>query len=271
MNEEYCYLPADGERLFAGLHRPVNRPDRGLVICHPLGEEKLWAHRVMVTLARDLADSGIAVMRFDFRGEGESDRDFAQSDLNTRIADASHAMDCMLKIFPSLTDLTVLGLRLGASVAASAASRRRDISRLILWDPVVDGAAYAQTVLRLNLMQQMALHRKVIETREALVARLVDGGTVNIEGYELSNSLYQQLTSFSLQDVLAAYSGQIVLVQISPRESDPRQELASIAASLGECRLEVAHEEPFWREIKPYYQRAEDLTRITIQALSGTA
>ena len=48
-------------------------------MCHPLGEEKLWAHRVFVSLARDLANAGFVVLRFDCRGEGDSDRDARQS------------------------------------------------------------------------------------------------------------------------------------------------------------------------------------------------
>ncbi|MEI2787934.1 MAG: hypothetical protein V9E93_03525 [Steroidobacteraceae bacterium] len=47
-----------GERIFAAHHRPAQPASRAIVMCHPLGEEKLWAHRVFVTFARDLAAAG---------------------------------------------------------------------------------------------------------------------------------------------------------------------------------------------------------------------
>ena len=73
-------------------------------MCHPLGEEKLWAHRVFVTFARDLATAGFAVLRFDFRGEGDSDRPFEQADFETRIEDACLAIDTVRELNPGVTE-----------------------------------------------------------------------------------------------------------------------------------------------------------------------
>ena len=85
MQEEYRFLNLNGERVFAGFTVPHNLRRGPIVMCHPLGEEKLWSHRVFVSFARDLAAAGFAVLRFDFRGEGDSDRDFEETDLETRI------------------------------------------------------------------------------------------------------------------------------------------------------------------------------------------
>ncbi len=175
MQEDYQFLDLEGERVFAALHRPTQPPSRAIVMCHPLGEEKLWSHRVFVSFARELAAAGFAVLRFDFRGEGDSDRSFEQTDFESRIGDCNLAVDAVRRMNPSVAEVTLLGLRAGAAVAAAVAARRSDISRLVLWDPVIDGAAYMQTVLRLNLMYQMALHRKVVENREALVAASCTG------------------------------------------------------------------------------------------------
>ena len=125
--------------------------------------------------------------------------------------------------------MTLLGLRLGASVAAAAAARRSDVARLVLWDPVIDGAAYMQTVLRLNLMYQMAQHRKVIENREALVARLARGETVNIEGYEVAEPLFRQVSDFRLHDMLQQFAGEVLIVQINQGEAQVKPELAALA------------------------------------------
>jgi exosortase A-associated hydrolase 2 len=270
MHEEFLFLDLNGEHVFAGLHRPARPATRAIVMCHPLGEEKLWAHRVFVSFARDLAAAGFAVLRFDCRGEGDSDRDFEQTDFETRIQDTSLAVKAVRELNPSVTDVTLLGLRLGASTAAATAVRRTDVDRLVLWDPVVDGAAYMQTALRLNLMFQMAQHRKVVESRDALVARLRQGETVNIEGYELSEPLYRQVSDFSLPDVLTRFAGEILVMQINQEMVPRKPELAALAAGNNRCRLETLQEQPFWKEIKSFCRRSEALTTATRGWLVGS-
>jgi exosortase A-associated hydrolase 2 len=267
MTENFQFLELRGERVFAALHRPAHTASSGVVMCHPLGEEKLWSHRVHVSFARALAAAGIAVFRFDNRGEGDSDREFSESDLDTRIEDACLAIDSLQSVCPSVTHITVLGLRFGAAVAATAAARHGGVARLILWDPVVDGSAYMQAVLRLNLMFQMSLHQKVLENREALVARLARGETVNIEGYELSDPLFRQASDFKLRDALAEFSGDVLIVQVNAGEAPLRPELISLTEGRERVRLTAVTEEPFWKEIKTFCQRSDALTRVSLEAL----
>lgn len=269
MQEDYRFLNLRGERVFAGHHLSARPTSRAVVMCHPLGEEKLWAHRVFVSLARDLAAAGFDVLRFDFRGEGDSDREFEQTDFDTRIQDACLAIDTVRALNPSITEVTLLGLRLGASVAAAAAVRRSDVTRLVLWDPVVDGAAYMQTVLRLNLMYQMAIHHKVIEDREALAARLAKGETVNIEGYELAEPLFKQVSAFRLTDVLSQFAGDTLLVQINQGDAPVKPELAAPAMSDSRCRVNAVREKQFWKEIKFFCRRSDALTKATLDWLAS--
>lgn len=271
MNEQYHYLNQSGEKLFAAHHCPSAPASQAIVLCHPLGEEKLWSHRVFVSFARELAASGIAALRFDFRGEGDSARDFEQSDFESRVADTICAIEAVRDFNPLVTEVSLVGLRLGAAVAAEAAARRVDVSRVVLWDPVIDGAAYMQAVLRLNLMFQMALHQKVVESRDTLVARLAQGGTVNIEGYQLAGPLFQQVSAFRLQDSLSRFSGAALAVQANQGEAPLKTDLAALADNCPNCQVVVVREQPFWKEIRAFYQRAPELTRVTFQALGVSA
>lgn len=269
MTENAYFLPLGGERLFAFLHLPEGPARGGIVLCAPLAEEKLWSHRVFVSFARELAARGFAVLRFDFRGEGDSDRRFEESDLDTRLADTHAAIDELKRRVPGPGKVALVGLRLGATIAAAAAAQRDDIERLVLWDPVVDGADYMQSVLRSNLMAQMAIHRKVIEDRDALVARLRRGETVNIEGYDLGLALFEQVSALKLAELLAARPLPCQVVSIAVRQAPPRPDLAALAASLATVTLDAAAEEPFWKEIKTFYQRAEDLFRVSLAGLGA--
>lgn len=269
MTEEYRYLSIDGERIFAAVHKPLGPCTKAVVMCYPLGEEKLWAHRVFVSLSRSLCSAGIAVVRFDYRGEGDSDRVFEQADLETRVIDTCASIDALKVEHPTVSDITLVGLRFGTCIAAATASRRSDISRLVLCDPVLDGAAHMQSVLRLNLMYQMAMHRRVVENRDALAARLADGGTVNIEGYELAGTLYMQTSAFRLREVLDSFTGETVLVQVTQSESPVSEELTRIAEANERCRVVAVTEEPFWRETKSFCQRSEALATVTMSALGA--
>jgi exosortase A-associated hydrolase 2 len=266
MTENAYFLPLGDERLFAFLHRPEGACRGGAVLCAPLAEEKLWSHRVFVSFARELAVQGYAVLRFDYRGEGDSDRPFEQSDCSTRIADTRAAIDELQRQVPGLDRVTLVGLRLGATLAAAAAAGRADVDRLVLWDPVTDGADYMQSVLRTNLMAQMAIHHKVLESREQLIERLDRGETVNVEGYALASSLFRETSALRLADLLVAANRPCLAVSITPRVAPPRPELAALAAS-GQVEVTSAVEQAFWKEIKQFYQRAAELTRVTFEWL----
>lgn len=270
MTENAYFLPLGDERLFAFLHRPEGPCRGGAVLCAPLAEEKLWSHRVFVGFARELAAQGVAVLRFDYRGEGDSDRPFEQSDFSTRVADTRAAIDELRRQVPGLECVTMVGLRLGATIAAAAAAGRDDVLRLVLWDPVVDGADYMQSVLRSNLMAQMAIHHKVLESREQLIERLDRGETVNVEGYALAASLFRETSAMRLADLLATAGRPCLAVAITPRAASPRPDLAALAAA-GQVELAAATEEAFWKEIKQFYQRAADLTRVTFEWLGVAA
>jgi len=270
MTETAYFLPLGDERLFAFLHRPEGPCLSGAVLCAPLAEEKLWSHRVFVSFARELAERGYAVLRFDYRGEGDSDRPFERSDCSSRIADTRAAVDELKRRVPELRRVTLAGLRFGATIAAAAAAGRDDVERLVLWDPVVDGAEYMQTVLRTNLMAQMALHHKVLESREQLIERLDRGETVNVEGYALSASLFREASGLRLGELIAASGHPCQVVSITQRAGPPRPDLAAVAMLPG-VALASAVEEAFWKEIKLFYQRADDLFRVTFDWLGAPA
>src|SRR5215213_8214975 len=85
----------DTNRLFGVLHKPDQTGtsvDTAVVFCAPLFEEKLWAHRVGVNFARFLALRGVAVLRFDYCGDGESEGRFEQASVSSRIQDIHDAL-----------------------------------------------------------------------------------------------------------------------------------------------------------------------------------
>ena len=93
MTETPFFFPNGSTSLFGVFHEPPGPSSKSaFVFCHPWGEEKLWAHRGFVSFARTLAADGHPVLRFDYMGNGDSDGEFADSTLQTALADVRAAI-----------------------------------------------------------------------------------------------------------------------------------------------------------------------------------
>lgn len=270
MDETPFFFPVADQELFGILHRPTIEPNgSGFVFCHPFAEEKLWAHRVYVSLARDLAARGHTVLRFDHMGHGDSDGEFQDGSVATHLRDIEAGVGRLREEYPGLDEVGLLGLRLGGTFAALSAERLPGIDRLVLWDPVVDGGRYMQEVLRSNLTSQLAAYGKVLQDRKALVESLNEGKPINVDGYELGREFYEQASAINLLNGSTAFQGEVLIVQVGKPGQPARKDLAALQEHYSGAVLELCIEEPFWREIKPFYARAEQLSSATFAWLEA--
>ena len=259
---ETPFLLANGDReLFAVLHGPSAGSGQAFVFCHPLCEEKLWSHRVFVTFARELAARGHSVLRFDFMGNGDSDGDFSESSVTTAISDVRCAID-ELRRRTGAAAVTLVGLRFGATIASLVAEQSTDVDRLVLWAPIVDGERYMQEMLRTNLATQTAVYKEVRYDRPQLVEMMREGQTVNVDGYEMSHRMYSDAAGIKLAGGKKTHAGPCLIVQID-RQQRPSPELAALAATYPNASVAFAQEEPFWKEIARFYDRAPALETVT--------
>jgi len=111
----------------------------GAVICPPVGQEGLRAHRALRLLADQLAASGVDVLRFDYFGTGDSGGDTREGRPPVWLADIRLAVD-HLRELAGVRRVVLIGARLGGLLAACAEAR--GVSRLLLWDPVLGGDEY---------------------------------------------------------------------------------------------------------------------------------
>ncbi len=134
--------------LFGVYHPPQARTplDRGVVLCYPMGQEYMRAHRAFRQVAMMLSRRGFHVFRFDYYGTGDSAGDGDEATVAQWLEDVGTAMD-ELKDTAGLARVSLVGLRLGAALATLTAARRDDVDALVLWTPVVDGRAYVDELL----------------------------------------------------------------------------------------------------------------------------
>lgn len=111
----------------------------GVVMCHGFTGNRIEAHFIFVKTSRALARAGIASLRFDFRGSGESAGEFREMTVPREIADARAAIRAIARQSRIDTKrIGIMGLSLGGCVAANAASREPLVGSLALWCATAD-------------------------------------------------------------------------------------------------------------------------------------
>jgi alpha-beta hydrolase superfamily lysophospholipase len=146
------YLESRGQWLFAWLHwREQVRSDHGILLCPPVGHEQIHAHRSLRHLADAAARAGFPVLRLDYHGTGDSAGTEDEPDrYATWLANLRDAQ-IWLREQLGCRRITLIGLRLGATLAAQAAAAQ-DVDGLVLWAPVVKGRAYVRELRALSSM-----------------------------------------------------------------------------------------------------------------------
>lgn len=144
------YFGDSRQRLFGFLNEPRVGTERehGVLLCPPIAQEHVRAHWAFRQVAASLARAGFHVLRFDWFGVGDSAGDLSQATVERWRADIATAAQ-ELKDAAGVRKVSVVGLRLGATLAALAA---RDVkpSALVLWDAVLDGSTYLAELKRLE-------------------------------------------------------------------------------------------------------------------------
>jgi alpha-beta hydrolase superfamily lysophospholipase len=134
--------------LFGMYHAPSVPARRAVLMCPPLGQDLIRCHRLYRQLAQSLAGEGMAVLRFDYHGTGDSAGDSADVDWERCVRDANTAAD-ELRRRAGVDRVVAFGARLGGGVALAAAEQAR-FHEVIAWDPVLEGDRY---VAELDTMQ----------------------------------------------------------------------------------------------------------------------
>jgi uncharacterized protein len=184
-------------RMFGALHPSAQQTQVAVLLCNPFGQEGIRIHRSFRVLAERLSRLGINVLRFDPFGTGDSAGDDEDGDLDGWCGDVQVAHDELLRR-SGATRVTWLGARLGATMALRAASTKpMSLRGIVLWDPILDGAAYLQ-LLRVKHVEALAASYGLIgpPLREHLSA---DPAVFESEsmGFVLSSRLRSQLQVLS--------------------------------------------------------------------------
>jgi pimeloyl-ACP methyl ester carboxylesterase len=158
-----------------------------------------------------LAKKGFHVLRFDYRGTGDSTGTLDNVTADAWLDDVGLAVQ-ELRDTANLNKVTVIGLRLGALFAGLGACRRTDVDRLVVWDPVLSGESYASELVA-------AIRAEVASPYTADAGnRVGSDGSLAFNGFEMPAPFRASLSALNLLTTVTEQVGSIL--QIVSHETD---------------------------------------------------
>ena len=200
------------------LHLPEGAKGRvpGVVLCHGLTGQRMESSFLFVGMSRRLESAGIASLRFDFYGSGESDGEFHQMTVTGERADAEAALDwfkARRQIDASRVGL--LGLSMGGYVAACLLGVRSDVKAAVLWSAA--GNTRERWIARFSEAQRLRLERQ---------------GWLDLSGLRLSRAFFDDLENNRPYELIARYGGPVLVVHGTKDETVPLQEAQEYVRAL---------------------------------------
>ena len=175
------------EGCFGWLHPAGGR--RGVVLCGPYGNEALTTHRAWRGFAERLAAAGLPTLRFDYPGTGNSAGGEEDPGRLPAWIAGIHAAVATLRAGAGVEEVALVGLRLGALLAAAAAREvPGGVAALALLAPAPSGRAFVQELRALALLGD-----RPEGTPPAVTADGIDSG-----GFRLSPETAEALRALDL-------------------------------------------------------------------------
>ena len=122
-----------GAALVGLIHNIEAPARRGVLVVVGGPQYRAGSHRQFVLLARALAECGVPVMRFDYRGIGDSDEPFLGFEALDR--DIAGAIDAFFAQCPSLREIALWGLCDAASAILFYAHKDPRVAGVVLLNP----------------------------------------------------------------------------------------------------------------------------------------
>ncbi|HZO17122.1 MAG TPA: alpha/beta fold hydrolase [Polyangiaceae bacterium] len=278
MNPFFFSRAQDSRRLYGASFGGKSK--RAYLLCGGFAGEFEVFRSHLSHLARRLAASGAAVLRFDYLGYGDSDGEFVDASIDTMCEDTLAAID-VLKAKSGARRVGILGLRLGATVATLVAQGRDDIDRLVLWEPIVKPWDDLYAELRQTLSLQTVLFRDIRVTREQIVENVlagrpsrVDGYDLNVidDGFPLSAAFVESAKRVDLLERCGGVNARTLVMHVRKRPGPVPKALQQLADRLANGEVTVAIEPSLpWRHEDFYMTHSPKVFDATLAWLDETA
>lgn len=260
--ERPIFFGHPGQEQYGVIHYPSGEGrDIGIVMCPPLFTENMEAHGIFVVLARLLAENGYPVIRFDYRGTGESEGEWSDYSIPEYLSDILRASE-QLRTRTGVAKIGLLGLRMGATLALISATRCDPTAFVVALEPVVNGREYVRELLRLNIAEQMRYRLEVKAGLRKLVETIRSGESVLIVSFPLDRKKYDDLEEIDLRTIAGNISIPTAVFSLrSARNGDDsvRELYQAMEPAPKGSLFRTIECPPFWKQTPRMVRRAPEL------------
>jgi exosortase A-associated hydrolase 1/exosortase A-associated hydrolase 2 len=254
--EQLVSFDCHGDELIGVLHKGAQQASTAVLIVVGGPQYRVGSHRQFVSISRQLAEAGVPVLRFDYRGMGDSEGHFVG--FQGIGDDIACAVDVLQESVPTIEKIVLLGLCDAATASAFYAPSDQRIAGLVLINPWVRSErGEARTYLRhyyLSRLLDPGLWKKVAggkfrlsgslrslwsNLRSAMKPAAANKGPgekveVVSEGGDLVRQLYRALDDFPGQVLLVLSGNDLTAAEFE----DASNADAGLGALLAEQRVE---------------------------------
>ena len=200
--QKYVEIKRDGLTLRGMLHIPkdVSQKVPMVILLHGFCDDRNEINFVHNELSLRLCDAGIASVRFDMNGSGESDGRFEDMTVSSEILDAQAMLRYVRSLdFVDTKKIALHGCSLGGCVASMVAGKCKDqIRALSLWCPAPD--------LVYNLKEHKTLCGQDVSNIEA-------DGCADVEGLKLSLKFYHDACTLDPYSEASLFDKNVCTIQ----------------------------------------------------------
>lgn len=209
------YYFADSDKQLYGVYDPPRSStllDEAVLTCYPLAQEYMRSHWAVRQLVNQLVKTGLHAMRFDYYGSGDSAGESIDGSMAEWHANVDSGLT-ELKDMAGVTKVSLVGLRFGGAIAATAPVQAHKVRKLVLWDPVVRGTAYLENLRR--------LHHSMLKDHKCYIdpwLQREDGEPTELFGFRFSSKMLADIEAVDLLDQKAFSAARIFLIVSEERQ-----------------------------------------------------
>jgi amino acid adenylation domain-containing protein len=245
----------EGNSLYGVLHGSGSGALDAALICGPVGQEQMRTRFVLSRLAKQLARDGVPTLTFDYFGCGDSLGDSVDASVGRWQADIAQA-HAELQRRTNGARVLAIGVRLGALLLCQVAPQLK-IDKLLLWDPVHDGAAHGAELVAMQRAYLRSVAHLGFWRRRRARSRATE-----LLGTTYSDAAFRELKALSLAPALAKQH--LSMLSLRTAQATGRAAHVSSSETSGNYRDEWLDVDCGWRDIA----RLEDVIPDT--AISST-